>query len=38
MGHNDLFYLHHVCVERVAPGSTEAKQKIGNERQPAFSS
>ena len=27
MGHNDLFYLHHVCVERVAPGSTEAKQK-----------
>ena len=25
MGHNDLFFFYHVCVERLAPGSTEAK-------------
>ena len=38
MGHNDLFFFHHVCVERLAPNSTEAKQKkFGNERQLAFS-
>ena len=37
MGHNGLFFFHHVCVERLAPGSTEAKQKMGNERQLAFS-